>query len=162
MKEIKYLLIITIIIITNCASAESKLSPMQKRQITSRIYDSDYETVYRATLTVLQDQGYIVKNTDMLSGLIVTEIDRETSKLTQFFQSIFGDVTDKGTLIEVSCMADKISDNSTELRINIQETKYGADGSKQEVNRLYDEDTYQQLFNEIGVEIKRREAIRGK
>lgn len=159
---IKYLWIIPIIIITNCASAEAKLSPMQKRQITSRIYDSDYETVYRATLTVLQDQGYIIKNTDMNSGLIVSEIDRETSKFSQFLQGIFGDVTDKGTFIEVSCMADKISDNSTELRINIQETKYDAGGSRQEVNRLYDETTYQQIFNEIGVEIKRREAIRGE
>lgn len=159
---IKYLWIIPIIVLSNCVSAEAKLSPMQKRQITSRIYDSDYETVYRATLTVLQDQGYIIKNTDMNSGLIVSEIDRETSKFNQFLQELFGGVEDKGTFIEVSCMADKISDNSTELRINIQETKYGAGGSKQTINRMYDEETYQQLFNEIRVEIKRREAIRGE
>lgn len=161
MQMIKYLWVIPIIFLSNCGSAESKLSPMQKRQITSRVYDSDYETVYKATLTVLQDQGYIIKNTDMDSGLIVSEIDRETSQGAQFLQAIFSEVVDKGTLIEVSCMVGKISDSSTELRINIQETKYGAAG-KQSANRLYDEKTYQQLFNEIRVEIKRIEAIRGE
>lgn len=161
MQMIKYLWVIPIIVLSNCGSAETKLSPMQKRQITSRVYDSAYETVFRATLTVLQDQGYIIKNTDMASGLIVSEIDRETSQGAQFIQAIFDEVVDKGTLIEISCMADKISDNSTELRINIQETKYGVAG-KQAVNRLYEEETYQQLFDEIRVEIKRREAIRGE
>ena len=158
----KFLWIIPIIIQVNCAS-ETKLSPMQKRHITSRVYDSDYETVYRATLTVLQDQGYIIKNTDMNSGLIVATVDRESSGLSQFLQELFTEhIHDKGTLIEISCMADKISENSTELRINIQETKYASGGFKKDVDRIYDEEVYQQIFNEIAVEVKRREAIRGE
>jgi len=69
--------LIIICFIGNIAcTPEPQLSPMQVRQITTKLFDSDYETVYRACLTVLQDQGYIIKNTDMDSGLIVASITK--------------------------------------------------------------------------------------
>ncbi|MGB9765839.1 MAG: hypothetical protein ACPLZD_10880 [Candidatus Saccharicenans sp.] len=76
------------LIISEACTPEPKLSPMQIRQITTKLFDSDYETVFRACLTVFQDQGYIIKNTDMDSGLIVASIDKETSAGSQGFQRL--------------------------------------------------------------------------
>ena len=157
---------ILIPIFLNCAVGP-QLSPMQKRQLTTRLINGSYEDTFRGTLTVLQDQGYVIKNTDMVSGLIVATVDRAESGGSQFAQALFlGYVADKGTDIEVSCMLNKITETKTEIRLNIQESKYGQSSawsgtSKQNTKQIYDPEIYRNLFNEIEIEVKRRQAIAG-
>jgi hypothetical protein len=150
----------------SCATGP-KLSPMQVRELTTKLFENaDYETVFRATITVLQDQGYVIKNTDMASGLILGYADRKTSTLSQVTQAAFlGYVSDKGTDVEASCMVNKISDTSTEIRINVQEAKYGQSNvfsgtSKQNTKILRDPKIYKNLFDQIQVEILRRQAMK--
>jgi TusA-related sulfurtransferase len=144
-----------------------QLSPMQIRQITTRLINGSYEDTYRASLTVLQDQGYIIKNTDMASGLIVANVDRSTDAGSQLVQALFlGYISDKGSEIEVSCMVNKLSNTDSEIRLNIQETNYGqasrwSGTSKQNVKHIYDQELYAKIFNEIELEVKRRQAISG-
>jgi hypothetical protein len=139
---------------------------MQVREITTKLFESDYETVFRSTLTVLQDQGYVIKNTDMASGLILGYADRKTAFGSQFLQALLvGHVSNKGADIEASCMINKINDTSSEVRINIQEATYGqasalSGTSKQDTKLIRDLKIYKALFNQIGVEIKRREAMK--
>jgi hypothetical protein len=146
---------------------EIELSPMQRRQITTRMFDSSYDNAFRATMTVLQDQGYVIKNTDMQAGLILASVDRETSSGSQIAQYLLvGHAFDKGTEVEISCTVNNLNDFSTEVRINIQEVKYGQSSwlsgtSKQSSKQIYEPELYRSLFNEITVEIKRREAIAG-
>ena len=98
----------------------------------------------------------------MNTGLIVAQVDRESSKGDQFWQAFWvGAVYNKGTLIEISCMVNKINDTSSDLRVNIQETQYNQFGGKVNIKQIYDEKLYQNLFNEILTEVKRREAIQG-
>jgi len=159
------LLIFSLLILISC-TPKPKLSPMQVRQITTKMFESDYETCYRATLTVLQDQGYVIKNTDMETGHILASVDRQTKGGSQFLQALFtGYVSDKGTEYELSAMVDKLSETSTELRINIEKVKYGQSSKfsgtgKQSSKRIYDAKLFQDLFNDIGIEIKRREAMK--
>ncbi len=144
-----------------------QLSPMQQRQITTQIINGSYEDTYRASITVLQDQRYVIKNTDMASGLIVANVDRAASGGSQFAQALFlGYVADKGTEIEVSCIVNKISSDQTEVRMNIQEVNYGQSSmwtgtSKQKSKQIYDPEVYRNIFNQIEVEVKRRQAIAG-
>lgn len=146
-------------ILVGCA-AGPQLSQMQIRQLTTKMIEGSYENVFRATMTILQDQGYVIKNTDMNSGLIVANIDRETSGGSQFMQALFlGSITDKNTVIEVSATVNKLNEQTQELRLNIQETNYSGSGAKQKINQIYDEKVYQNLFNEITLEVKRREAM---
>lgn len=161
-----YIFILTIsLIFLQCAATGPNLSPMQIRQITTKLIPGSYEDTYRSILTVLQDQGYIVKNTDMASGLIVAQIDREASGGSQFAQTLLlGYVTEKGSVIEVSCIVNKMNDQNTELRINIQETGYGQSSawsatSKQRVKQIYDPELYKQIFDQVIIEVKRRQAI---
>jgi hypothetical protein len=145
--------------LVGCA-AGPQLSQMQIRQLTTKMIEGSYENVFRATMTILQDQGYVIKNTDMNSGLIVANIDRETSGGSQFFQVLLvGSVYDKSTVIEVSSTVNKLNEQTQELRINIQETNYSGSGGKQNIKQIYDEQVYQKLFNDITLEVKRREAM---
>ena len=143
-----------------CATTP-KISPMQRRQITTKTFESSYENVYRATLTVLQDQGYIIKNTDMKSGLIRASVSREASFGRQVLEVMFFSTTKyvKDTLIELSCMVNELNDDTSEVRINIQEVVYQADGTKRFIKQIYDPKIFKTLFDQIRVEIKRREAI---
>lgn len=164
----KAILVITamFIFMVGCA-VQPQLSPMQKRQITTRLFEGGYEMTYRSVLTVLQDQGYIIKNTDMKTGLINATIDREAGTGSQVTQLLLlGYVADKGSELDASFMVNKISDTKTEVRLNIQEAKYGqvskwSGSSKQSVKQILDPEIYNKLFNEIRTEIKRREAMEG-
>lgn len=156
---------IAIVILLGGCAPVPKLSSMQIRQITTRMFEGSYEDIYRSCLTVLQDQGYIIKSTDMNSGLIVANVDRAVSGGSQFAQSmLLGYVADKGTEVEVSCMVNRINDQRSEVRINIQETQYGqasvwSGTSKQNTKTIYNKEVYNNLLNQILVEVKRREAI---
>jgi hypothetical protein len=155
-----FLLLLLPFVLSGCASPQPELSPMQKRQITSRTIDGDYENVYRATMTVLQDQGYVIKDTDMMSGLIVAHIDRESSKGTQFMQLLLtGYIADQGTFIEISVTVNEINEDLQELRMNLQESSYNQYGGKFAIRQIYEPEPYNSLFNEIQVEVKRREAL---
>lgn len=154
---VPFILVVTFIV--GCA-AGPQLSQMQIRQLTTKMIEGSYENVFRATMTILQDQGYVIKNTDMNSGLIVANIDRETSGGSQFAQALlFGRITDKNTVIEVSATVNKLNDTNQELRLNIQETNYSGSGGKNSIDQIYDEKVYQDLFNQITLEVKRREAM---
>ena len=147
---------------SGCASWANRanFSPMQKRQITTHQIEGSYENVYRAAMTVLQDQGYVVKNTDMASGLIVASVDRETSKSSQFWQAFWtGDIVDKGTFIEATITVGIINDSLQEIRISLQETRYNRYGGKTDIKQLVNPAAYQELANQIMVETKRREAL---
>jgi hypothetical protein len=163
MKTISlYFLIVTCALgFSGCATSETNLSPMQKRQITTRQIEGSYENVYRAAMTVLQDQGYVVKNTDMASGLIVANVDRETSKSSQFWQAaLLGAVYDKGTFVEATITVAKINETLQELRMSLQETRYNQFGGKTDIKQIVDPKIYDALANEIIVEVKRREVLK--
>jgi hypothetical protein len=160
MRTISFLCLTVVILCVGCATEETPLSPMQKRQITTKQVEGSYENVYRAAMTVSQDQGYIVKNTDMDSGLIVASIDRETSKSSQFWQEFWvGEVYDKGTFIELTLTVGKINEALQEMRMTLQEARYDQRGGKTDIKQILDPKIYQELANQITVEVKRREAL---
>jgi len=164
MKSIFIFTLVLMFLGVACTTAP-QLSPMQKRNITTRVVDGSYDNIYRSIMTVIQDQGYIIKNTDMNSGLINAIVDRPTSGGSQFLQSLgSGFVKDKGSELDLSFMVNKISNTKSEIRINIQESKYGqsskfSSSSKQSAKTIYDPEIYTGLFNDITVEVKRREAL---
>ena len=166
MKKFLFYSILTtlILLVTSCAVGP-QLSQMQIRQITTKMIEGSYENIFRSCLSVFQDQGYIIKTTDMNSGLIVANVDRSQSGGSQFAQVLFlGYVADKGTEVEVSCMVNILNEKRSDVRINIQETKYGqasawSGTSKQNTKTIFDSQVYENLFNQITIEVKRREAM---
>ena len=143
---------IAILMAIGCATG-TKLSPMQKRQTTTKLIEGSYEDIYRATMTVLQDQDYVIENTDMETGLIVARVRRGKKLL------LFGIADDKLREIEITCVVNILNDTNSEVRLSILETTYDQ-SSKKDAKQIYDPKVYQNFFNQIIVEVKRREAMK--
>ena len=153
-----------------------KLTPMQKRHITTRVIEASYDDVFRASLTVLQDEDYNIKNTDMETGLIVADVERELSggwKVASALFHLFSWGADESESEErwdyrLNCMITEMNESSAEVRINIHKvthtkTTYHKENKtevKQEPEAIYDQKIYQDFFNKISVEVKRRQAMR--
>ena len=159
MKPIIIVGLLITFFVAGCGSS-TELSLMQKRQMTTKMIEGSYDNVFRASMTILQDQGYVIKQTDLNTGLIVANRDRESSKTSQFFSALLtGGISHKNTVIEISATINKLNKTAQELRLNIQETEYSGSGGKTNINQIYDPKIYQKLFNEIILEVKRREAM---
>lgn len=149
---------VSVAVFSGCA-AGPKLSPMQVRQLTTRLIDGSYVDTYRATLTVLQDQGYRIRETDMESGLISAYASRTRTGFLWTTQ-------DDGLGFELSCIVDSLSDTRTEVRLGFRKSYEGKERPWLErfLDRsgpdVLDPKVFESFFNQINVEVKRRRAIR--
>ena len=83
-------LIAGVLAFTACQTVP-KLSPQQRRQLQTRAFkDVGYNNVFRAFKTVLQDEGYIIKNQDMKGGLIVAHLQQTSSAFGAFTAGLSG------------------------------------------------------------------------
>ena len=154
-----------------CMPPSAKLSPLQKRHITSKLIAGSFEDTYRAALTIFQDQDYMIRNTDMQAGLIVAYVDRAASASTQAAGSLVGILVEAGSGVtttagagfELSCIVNKISETTSEVRLSIHESAYNSMSSggvrNQKTTQIYDAEVFQNFFDQLTIEVKRRQAM---
>lgn len=156
-----YLFLVFLFIFVGCTSSQPKLSQMQIREITTKEIQGDYKTVFKSAMSVLQDQEYIIENTDFNSGLIVCtkEVNPDMSA-GDVMMVLFVDMRhSRAAKIKVSATINEINDKVTSVRLNIQEIKVesGSFGNKKEnIINLQNKEIYDQIFNQIRVEAERR------
>ena len=68
-KWLFYLLAGLSILLIGCSNSTPQLSQMQTREMTTKEIQANFKTTFKATMSVLQDQDYIIENTDFNSGL---------------------------------------------------------------------------------------------
>lgn len=149
------------LLVAGCAMGP-KMSPMQFRHISMRPIQGQYDNIFRATMTVLQDNEYIIKQTDMDAGLITAEVNRQTSRTLLALQIVGSkrqQIKNMGTIVEVSAVVSQINDANTEVRITIQERTYSETGTTTRVKQLRDPRIYKKLLDDITLEVRRREAM---
>lgn len=138
-----------------CVNSQPKLSQMQLREITSKEISGDYKTVFKATLSILQDQNYIIKNSDLDTGLISCEKFTETEDISMIL--LYGSNSE----IHISAIINSINKNTTKIRLNIQESIIidGGFGQKKTFF-ITNREIYDSLFNQIKVEVERLKALK--
>lgn len=135
---------------SGCATAP--MSTMQKRQITTHLVTARFDDAYRATLTVLQDEGYSIRETDMEAGFVAahfTPRDRPAPSL------------------EMSAVIVQLSRTRTEIRLTLVDVRPPEDrgwlgkllGRSKEPD-VVDPKHFQGFFRQIDAEVARRSAIR--
>ena len=144
------------------ASCETtpEMSPQQRRALQVRTFDSNYKNVFNAFKTVLQDEGYIIRNQDYTGGMILAEATKSSNKGAVRFLRAFGNngsdyVTSEGYSISVNF--EEINKNTTESRLILQKTQNMKRGSSTG-NELLDPAVYKNIYQKVSVEIKRRQA----
>ena len=90
MKLLPVVLITFTLLIVGCASTNERVldmgdeSQLQKRSYQSRIFDTtDKEKVLRATISTLQDLGFVIDRADLVLGSVSgTKLDTNQIKIT--------------------------------------------------------------------------------
>ncbi len=163
----KFILGIGLLFLVGCSSTQptATLSPMQIRQISTKDFNGNYKQVMKATVVVLQDQGYIIQNTDYDTGLIFAEKDvakkaTATEMLGVFFVGNEQQVT-KGAKIKATATVEEKSSEVSEVRFNAQQVdvKGNTFGDSMGVPvAIQDPNVYKSLFDQITVEVERIKA----
>lgn len=151
------------VFMVGCSNVTPQLSQMQIREMTTKEIQADFKTTFKATMSVLQDQDYIIENTDFDSGLIVAE--KEANKETtagDVLMVLFVDMRHRRSgKVRVSATVTEITKETTKLRINIQEknvTKGTFNSGSEDIINIQDKQIYDTLFNQISTEVERIKA----
>lgn len=151
-----------LLLLAACAIAPP-MSPEQRRAIQTRTFsDAGYDNVFRSFKSILQDEGYVIKNQDMTGGLITATIDK--SAYDSGFKVSFGapqytapQNQKMGEEYEVSVNLEKINDATVETRMTIQKVEsYSMGGHKGQ--EVLDENAYKNFYDKVRTEIERRKA----
>ena len=147
-----------LILFTGCLASAPKLTSQQRRALQVRTFETTYDNVFKSARTVLQDEGYIIKNQDFNGGLILAQKETSTSSGTVFLTNLGGNqnyVTGKS--FDISFSLEKINKNLTETRMTLQnstKTNLGGVSGRE----IVDTEVYNALYNKINVEVQRRKA----
>ncbi len=137
----------------------TQISPQQRRAMQVKFFEnSSYNNVFRAFKTILQDEGYIIKNQDMQGGLIVAHSAKATSSGSAVLAILSGQQNyQTGTTYEVSVNLEEIRKNNVESRVIIQKVdSYNMGGSRG--NEILDPNLYRNIYRKVMVEVERRKA----
>lgn len=153
MKKIFYVLTTLLLFLTlSCTSATPTLTKEQYREYTTRVINSDYKTVFKSVLSVLQDQKYIIQNSDFNNGLINAE--RE-SKLND---SLVDVIEKRRSNMKASFLLSEKEPKKTNVRVTLQESKKGYYTNFSynviDVVNIQKKEVYDNIFNEINKEIE--------
>ena len=80
-KDYLILALIFCSLICGCSSPRVKLSPLELQAMQQREFSTDSRTAFSAVVTVLQDLGYTIENSDSKAGLISTKSATESMSM---------------------------------------------------------------------------------
>lgn len=165
MKKILLSLVLgVLLLLEGCTNTQPKLSQMQIREITTKELEGDYKTVFKATMTILQDQNYIIDNADIETGLISCEkaVEKETTT-GDVLMILFVDARHgASSKVNISATFTELSKTTTRVRLNIQETVVTKSSFGNDENSVFitDKGIYDSLFTQIMVETERLKALK--
>lgn len=177
--------VVTIALGMSATACAPRLSVEQKRAITTRTIQAPTEMVFRATVTVLQDEGYSVTEADLETGLVSASVTKDSNQTIRTLAAIslglqglglhWGDEPTKGEEtelperldVDVTAVVTELDVDVSELRFSIQEVEHvtihtvGKDEVEAEARpkTIYDLEAYDELFNAVRVEVERRRLI---
>ncbi len=147
------------------------LSADQRRTLQTRIFKpASYNTVFRAFKTVMQDEGYIIKNMDMEGGFLVADTQKSMGSgyntliiLGAFAAGLSGNTRNNnyatGRTYTCTVNLEEIQKNVIEARLIFQKiTNYSRGG--QAGGELLQPEVYRNIFAKVSREVERRKALK--
>ena len=131
-----------------CATTP-QLTALQRRTLESRQLQGKYDDAFRATVQVLQDEGYIIKNADFKSGVIQGE--------TGIKQDLWGVMRNS----EVTATLEQFGENTVKERISfVNKNKSSSQyGTQENSTRIEDTRFFQRVYDNIQKEMFVRQNL---
>ena len=142
MKKWCFAILLTIM---SAGCATTQLSALQRRTLESRDLEGKYDDAFKATVQVLQDEGYIIKNADYKSGVIQGETGLKKSK------NYWWD----GLLVnfEITATLEQFGENNVKERLSlIKKSKYSY-GGEVPSKIIEDPEIFQRMYDNIQKEM---------
>ena len=146
----KFYVIVFLTAVLGCATNE--LSSLQRRSIEARELNGKFDDAFKATLQVLQDYGYVIKNSDYDSGVIQGETGQRKSK------SYWWD----GMMIntEITATLEEFGENQVKERLSIIEKRTGLYGYERPSQIVDDPELFQKMYDDVQKEMFIRENLK--
>ena len=155
----------SVIFVSGCTPTVPKgslvLKPesLELRQVQSKLYeDLNEEVVISSAVSVMQDLGYTIKETESKLGLVVGEKKRDATEAGQVALAILGAFLgarteiDSNQAIKMSLVVSPISLNnktSFQARIAIQRVVWNTAGRISKIETLSDAEIYNEFFTKL-------------
>ena len=138
-----------LLIIMSSGCATTQLTALQRRTVESRDLEGKYDDAFRATVQVLQDEGYIIKNADFESGVIQGE--------TGVKQDFWGVMRNA----EVTATLEQFGENTVKERISfVNKNKSSSQyGTSENSARIEAPEFFQRIYDNIQKEMFVRENL---
>lgn len=141
----KIIVLLSILLLTSCAVEQvSTKTPLQLQSIQAKEFDTTKKVAFAATLSVLQDLGYIVDSASFETGLITAKSPTK-NKFVPF-------VGQRMSYVKTTAFVEEITAGRTKIRTNFVNSvsTSGGYGMKTE-NEVPIEtpDTYQDFFAKV-------------
>ena len=132
------------LILAGCT--ESKLSALQVRELQSRDLQGTYKNAYKASLQVLQDYGYVIKNSDYESGVLQGETGVKKDK-NYFWNGLLVKSESTATL-------EQFGPDIVKERLSLIESwSYAYYGGDAKSKTVVDPELYQRIYDDIQKEM---------
>ena len=125
-------------------------SQLQIRELQTRMYDTpDTKMVLKTMLSVLQDDGFIVKEANVELGLLSATKDVSVeSKGAAFWGTFFDVAWEKNAIVEATANVSEFG-KQTWVRVNFQQKVHDSAGRVAKVSQIYDPLFYQEFFTKV-------------
>ena len=138
-----------LLMIMSAGCATTQLTALQRRSLESRDLEGKYDNAFRATVQVLQDEGYIIKNADFKSGVIQGE--------TGIKQNFWGVMRNS----EVTATLEQFGENTVKERVSfVNKNKSSSQyGTQENSRRVEDTQFFQRIYDNIQKEMFIRQNL---
>ena len=145
MKKNIFVILLLSLVITGCETIpQSTKTPLELQSIQSKEFETTKKIAFAATLSVLQDLGYIVDSASFETGLITAKSPTK-NKFVPF-------VGQKMSLVKTTAFVEEINSGRTKIRTNFVNSVSTSSGygikTENEVP-LETPDTYQDFFAKV-------------
>ena len=138
-----------LLMIMSAGCATTQLTALQRRSLESRDLEGKYDDAFRATVQVLQDEGYIIKNADFKSGVIQGETGTK--------QDFWGVMRNS----EVTATLEQFGENTVKERISfVNKNKSSSQyGTQENSTRIEGPEFFQRIYDNIQKEMFVRQNL---
>lgn len=144
MKKYLPLILLLSFAVTGCETVpKSTKTPLELQAIQSKEFETNKKVAFAATLSVLQDLGYITDSASFETGLITAK-----SPMQNKFKPFVGQVM---SVIKVNAFVEEIATYRTKVRANFVDSRYVQNqyGRREEERPIETPDTYQDFFAKV-------------
>jgi hypothetical protein len=159
----RWIILMGCVLLGGCASTPPpQPSIFQKRQVESKLVQGNYNNVFPAIMTVLQDSDFNIDQASKDSGFIAATRMHDLSSSQKFWGQFWQGVqAKKGDEWKLTCVIEPKTLTECSLRLTITALAYNLAGQNTDAEPVDDPTVIQNFLDQIQTEVERREAING-